>query len=78
MSLKRGKLTPLFTQEKVWEIEKYNIAKETEKRERENGIRTFVLGFKKFMTDKQNAIVGLMELYGLSQSDAENKVNLYW
>lgn len=52
--------------------------REGQEQERENGIRTFVLGFKKYMSNKQNAIHGLMELYGLSQPAAEEKVNLYW
>lgn len=75
-------MTTLFSQEKVWEIERFNIARESEARgqarEREKSIMSLIKTVQELVSDKTLAVQKLMERYGLSKSAAEEKVNLYW
>lgn len=71
-------MTTLFSQEQVWEIEKYNIAKDSQEKERENGIRSLVTTIQDFVSDKQVAIQKLIEQYQLSPTAAKEKVDIYW
>lgn len=79
-------MTILFDQEKIMEIERYNIAQENREEgrqegrqeERENSIRTLVQTVQEYTHDKQAAIRKLIESYQLVPSVAAEKVELYW
>lgn len=79
-------MTILFDQEKIMEIERYNIAQENREEgrqegrqeERENSIRTLVQTVQEYTRDKQAAIRKLIESYQLVPSVAAEKVELYW
>lgn len=75
-------MTILFDQEKIMEIERYNIAQENREEgrqeERENSIRTLVQTVQEYTSDKQAAIRKLIESYQLVPSVAAEKVELYW
>lgn len=75
-------MTILFDQEKIMEIERYNIAQENREEgrqeERENSIRTLVQTVQEYTSDKQAAIRKLVETYQLVPSVAAEKVELYW
>lgn len=72
----------LFSQEQVWEIERYNIAKESreegQQTEREKSIHDMVALIRDMAADKQVAVQKLMSILGLSQLTAQEKVDLYW
>lgn len=71
-------MTTLFDQEKVLEIEKYNIAKEARQEERENGIRAAVAMMQGLSANKDVIVQKLIEQYGFPLPIAEEKVNRYW
>lgn len=75
-------MTILFDQEKIMEIERYNIAQENREEglqeERENSIRTLVQTVQEYTRDKQATIRKLIESYQLVPSVAAEKVELYW
>lgn len=87
MRLKRGNLTPLFTQEEVWEIEKYNIA-------RESWAEGFAKGLNETFAKRQNVgasedqtldreiklcmfVLGIKEYMGDKKFAVESLIDLY-
>lgn len=75
-------MTMLFDRNYEQEILKRNSREEGrlegQQMEKENGIRSFVHGLKKFVSEKQQAIQALSEQYQLPLSVAQEKVDLYW
>jgi len=71
-------MTTLFSQEKVWEIEKYNIAQDVRQEEKERGIAALVSTLKELSAEKEKAIDALVQKFGLSDTTAKEKVDQYW
>ena len=68
----------LFSQEAVWEIERYNIRQEGRQEGVEAGIAALVNELQKYVSDQASVARSLMNRFGLSEESAMKKVQQYW
>ena len=68
----------LFSQEAVWEIERYNIRQEGRQEGVEAGIAALVNELQKYVSDQASVARSLMNRFGLSEKSAMKKVQQYW
>ncbi len=76
----------LFSQEAVWEIERYNIRQEGQEEGREEGrqegveagIVALANELQKYVSDPATVAKSLMNRFGLSEESAMKKVQQYW
>lgn len=75
-------MVTLFSEERIRAIHEYNVAKDAEEKGMEKGmekgIRAMVLTLKKIAMAPAEIAQTLAEQFGLSQDDAEKKVQQYW
>ena len=74
----RDIMVTLFSEERIRAIHDYNVAKDAEEKGMEKGIRAMVLTLKKIAMAPAEIAQTLAEQFGLSQDDAEKKVQQYW
>ena len=68
----------LFSQEAVWEIERYNIREEGREEGRTEGIQAMVLSLQKFLKDQALVAKEVAGQFGLTQEAATKSVQQYW
>lgn len=74
----RDIMVTLFDQKRVTEIHEYNLVKDARQEGLAKGISALVSALKKFSVDKTVVVQELVSSFGLTQQEAEEKVEQYW
>lgn len=78
----RDIMVTLFDQKRVTEIHEYNLVKDARREGLEEGqavgISALVSTLKKFSVEKPTVVQELVNSFGLTQQEAEEKVEQYW